>query len=129
VDWWSDSVVWWYGGTPRQWELEGRDPWEICARNWVVELRETERGLEVVPPNQQLRIRYEHFVAEPRSTLDEIAGFAGLKRDPRWPAELQRLSFPDRNEAWRAALPPHVVDRISLLQREDLVRMGYLGRP
>src|ERR1019366_5346778 len=33
VDWWESSVVWWYGGTPKAWRDDGRDPWELCARN------------------------------------------------------------------------------------------------
>src|SRR5262245_31061333 len=49
VDWWPDSHVWWYGGSPRRWAAEGRDPWEICARNWVEELEQIGSGLAGVP--------------------------------------------------------------------------------
>ncbi|MBV8236084.1 MAG: sulfotransferase, partial [Acidimicrobiia bacterium] len=38
VDWWPDSVAWWCGMTPRQWEAGGGDPWALCARAWVEEL-------------------------------------------------------------------------------------------
>jgi hypothetical protein len=129
VDWWGDSVVWWYGRTPRDWASEGRDPWELCARNWVEELRAIERGLQVVPMRQRMDIRYEQMVDRPRETLDAVADFAGLAPDGRWHDELRRLRFPDRNETWRDALRPEVVEQISAWQRDDLRRMGYQTKP
>src|SRR5579871_862196 len=96
VDWWEDDIVWWYGDTPRQWVAEGRDPWEICARNWVEEVKAIEDGLALVPDSQQLAITYEGFVAEPLAVLRRVADFAGLPASPQWEDELSRLSFPDR---------------------------------
>lgn len=127
VNWWETDVVWWYGDTPARWAAEGRDPWEICARNWVEELREIERGLEVVPAGQVLRIRYESFVERPLETLERVRDFLGLSPDAGWRRELDRLRFPDRNEAWRERLDAETVRRITAWQAGDLRRLGYTG--
>jgi hypothetical protein len=127
VDWWEDDIVWWYGDTPRQWRAEGRDPWEICARNWVEELKAIEEGLAVVPDDQCLQITYEGFVANPLGVLRQVAAFAGLPADAGWEAELGRLSFPDRNEAWSKKLDPDVTALVESIQGPSLDRYGYAG--
>jgi hypothetical protein len=125
VDWWEDSFVWWYGGSPRQWAAEGRDPWEICARNWVEELAEIESGLRGVPDAAVLRLRYEDLVAEPLATLQTVARFVGLPDHAGWRRSVGTLSFPDRNESWKGRLDASTVDRITEIQREGLERYGY----
>jgi len=125
VDWWAESTVWWYGGTPGDWAREGKDPWVLCARNWVADLSSTEEGLLEVPPGQRLQLRYEDFVTSPMEHLQEVARFAGLPADRKWDDELSRLSFPDRNEAWRTALDESVRDRVTAIQKPELDRWGY----
>ncbi|MGH2704208.1 MAG: sulfotransferase family protein [Actinomycetota bacterium] len=125
VDWWPDSVVWWYGDTPKRWEADGGDPWELCARSWVEELASIESGLSIVPTPQALRITYEGFVADPIATILGVASFAGLPDDPRWLRRLDELSFPNRNEAWRNSLDPEAVATIEQVQSEELARQGY----
>ncbi len=125
VDWWEDSVAFWYGGTPRDWAAEGRDPWEMCARNWVEEVRAIEEGLAAVPAEQVLRINYENVVSAPVESLRSIADFAGLRNDERWLGELTRLRFPDKNEAWRRQLSPDAIATIEGVQREELAGHGY----
>jgi hypothetical protein len=126
VDWWEDSEVWWYDGTPRRWREEGRDPWEICARNWVEELDAIEAGLGQVPRDQVLGIRYEDLVEDPIPTLERMAGFAGLPPSARWRSAVASLEYPNRNETWRERLPPEVVQRITTIQRDRLTEHGYL---
>jgi hypothetical protein len=125
VDWWPASQVWWYGGTPEQWRAEGLDPWAMCARNWVEELAALREGFASVTDPQILRLRYEELVADPVSVLERVATFVGLEPSDRWRAALDRLSFPDRNEAWRERLDAEVVARITSVQREELERLGY----
>ncbi|MBV8162036.1 MAG: sulfotransferase [Acidimicrobiia bacterium] len=125
VDWWPDSVVWWCGTTPRQWEADGGDPWELCARTWVEEVRATETGLAQVPQQQRLSITYEQLVEHPRETLSDVAAFAGL--DPRdtegrW---LDGVVFPDRNQAWRTRLDAAALSTIEAVEGDDLRRHGY----
>jgi hypothetical protein len=125
VDWWEDGVVWWYGQTPRRWREEGRDPWELCARHWVRELAAVGTGLTAVPAGQRVEVRYEQLVHEPIETVGAIASFAGLGPEPSWTAELPRLRYPDKDDAWRDALAPDARASIERIQRADLRCLGH----
>ena len=125
VDWWEDSLVWWYGGTPKKWAVEGGDPWELCAREWVEDLASLDAGLADVPDEQVLRLRYEDFVADPLPTLHVVARFCGLGPSRSWDTALSALRFPNQNEAWREKLGPAAIATIEGVQRLDLVRHGY----
>jgi hypothetical protein len=126
VDWWPDSVVWWCGMTPRQWQAEGRDPWELCARTWVEELHATEKGLSAVPERQRQTISYEQLVRDPGTTLSGVAVFAGLDPAAAGRSWLDGVTFPDRNEAWRARLDAAAVKTIEGVEGDDLRRHGYV---
>jgi len=126
VDWWPKSVVWWAGMTPRQWEAEGRDPWELCARTWVEELHAAEHGLSGVPESQRLSISYEQLVRDPRTTLGGVAVFAGLDPAVAGRDWLAGVTFPNRNEAWRQRLDPAAISTIEDIQKDDLQRHGYV---
>jgi len=125
VDWWPGSTVPWYGATPTEWAAQGGDPWELCARNWVEELRVMEEGLRGVPATQVHRLRYEDLVSDPAAVLDRVAGFAGLSPSAEWRTRLDAVAFPDRNEAWRTALEPSALATISHVQAATLAAYGY----
>jgi hypothetical protein len=124
VDWWEDGVVWWYGDTPRRWREGGGDPWELAATHWVRELASIGEGLGAVAPERQLELRYEELVGDPVAVLRRVAGFAGLADDPAWVADLRRLRYPNKNEAWRERIDPAARDRVETIQREELLRLG-----
>lgn len=125
VDWWAESIVWWYGDTPERWAAEGRDPWEMCARNWVEELHAVDAGLADVPRHQVLALSYESFLDEPLTTLQRLADFAGLAPSRPWDRSVGSLGFPDRNEAWRTRLDDEPADRITQIQCDELRKRGY----
>jgi hypothetical protein len=125
VDWWDDGVVWWYGDTPRRWRERGGDPWELVATHWVRELASIEQGLGTVAPERQLELRYEALVEEPAALLEQVGRFAGLADDPGWRSELERLRYPNKDEAWRGGLSPEARQRVEAIQRTDLVRLGH----
>ena len=125
VDWWEGSTVWWYGGTPGAWRDGGGDPWELCARNWVEEVRAIDGGLGAIDGERVLHLRYEEFVAEPRETVRQIAGFMGLDEDSTWLDAVGALSLADRNRTWQSRLSPDQVAVIEGVQAQDLVRLGY----
>jgi Sulfotransferase family len=125
VDWWDTSVVWWYGDTPKAWRDDGRDPWELCARNWVEEVRAIDSGLGDIEPERVFRLTYEEFVAAPEETIFRVAAFAGLRDDTRWRDAITGIHFSDRNHEWRQALLPEAVTRIEDVQAEELTRHGY----
>ncbi len=72
-----------------------------------------ERGLDLIPPEQVLRLSYESFVEGPQTTLARIASFAGLPDDDGWSETVAALRFPDRNEAWRVTLDADAVATIN----------------
>jgi omega-hydroxy-beta-dihydromenaquinone-9 sulfotransferase len=125
VDWWPDSLVWWYGDTPTRWAAEGKDPWEMCARNWVEELHAIEDGLASVPAHQVMSLSYESFLDSPVPALQRLADFAGLAPSRSWDRSVRSLSFPDRNEAWRTRLDDDAVRTITGIQSDDLRKHGY----
>jgi Sulfotransferase family len=127
VDWWENGVVWWYGDTPRHWREQGGDPWELAAAHWVRELASIEEGLAAVPPDRRLELRYEELVRAPVAVLQRVARFAGLADDPGWTAELGRLRYPDKNQAWAERLAPEVRARVETIQGEELRRRGHVG--
>jgi hypothetical protein len=125
VDWWPTHHVASYGGTPTEWAAAGGDPWELCARNWVEELEAMEEGLARVAPSRILRLTYEQLVAEPIRELDRIAAFGGFGDDATWHERVAALSFPDRNERWRATLDPEALATIERVQELTLKEYGY----
>lgn len=126
VDWWENSYVWWYGDTPASWRAEGRDPWEICARNWVEEVNAIEAGLQTVPSDQVIRLRYEDLVTDAASAFERVADFAGLPDDATWRRSLATLPISDQNEGWKTRLEPAVVEKVTAIQRPELERCGYV---
>lgn len=102
ADWWPDTPLWWYGGTPRDWEQCGGDPLELAARHYVREVDALEAGLAGVPPERVHRVSHEDLVRSPVDRLRETAVFGGMSDDPGWRAELADVLFPDEVRAGRA---------------------------
>lgn len=128
VDWWETSEVWWYGGTPAQWRAEGRDPWELCARNWVEEVAAIRSGLAAVPAEQVLSLRYEDLVSDPVAVTSAAMDFAGLSpSSPRWVEALSQVRFPNKNQRWRRTLDEQSLQTIERVQHEELLVHGYLN--
>jgi len=125
VDWWPDTVPWWHHQSPRAWEAEGGNAWELCARDWVEEVGVIESGLRDVPVNQTLHLSYEGLIQAPVESLRRVATFAGLAPTDGWLDRVARLDFPDRNDGWRRKLTPASVATIEEIQRDTLIRHGY----
>lgn len=126
VDWWPDSTVWWCGGTPRDWESSGGEPWELCARHWVEELRVIEDGLRGVSADRVFHLSYEQLLRDPIATLADVARFSGLTPHSRWMSELSSLNFPNQNERWKRTLVDDAVHIINSIQKQKLTEHGYL---
>lgn len=125
VDWWPATTMFWCAETPESWAKAGRDPWELCAREWVEQVQSLEKGLQAVASRQVTRITFESFIASPLPTLLELAGFIGLPPSPEWEAELAGLRFPPRGEGWRSELDPGAVSIIERFQIPLLRELGY----
>lgn len=123
VDWWPQTEIWWWGGTPRDWAVQGRDPVELAARHWVHEVEATERGLSGLPRSRVLRVSYEALVRSPVDVLEGTAAFAGLGDDNRWRRDLDQVTFPNRNR--RAGRDTPVDPRVVRIQAGTLRALGY----
>lgn len=122
VDWWPESEIWWWGGTPQDWAGQGLDPMELAARHWVHEVEAIEAGLAGLPRRRVLRVTYEALVRSPVDVLEGVAAFGGLGDDPQWRRDVEQVRFPNRNGyAGRVAVDP-AVDRI---QSGTLRALGY----
>lgn len=126
VDWWEDDPLWWDvdGRSPRTLVAQGADPWELCARNWVEDMRSVEEGLEAVPSDRVMRLRYEDITAAPHDLMLEIADFIGVTPDPQWLDKVDALQLDGRNDRWRE-LPAEALHVIEQVQGEALQRYGY----
>jgi hypothetical protein len=125
VDWWPHSRIWWNGVTPEEWAAGGGDPWELCARSWVEELKVTSRGLHSVAPSRVMKVGYEDFVAQPLQMLEEIKRFAGLPDSDEWLRAAQRCRCRPCEANWRFNLPPGVIATIESIQSDMLRLHGY----
>jgi hypothetical protein len=121
ADWWPDTPLWWYGGTPRDWEQCGGDPLELAARHWVREVEAIETGLAAVPPERVHRVGHEDLVRAPVDRLRETAVFAGMSDDPGWRAELAHVLFADE---FRAG-PPVLDGRVELTRDRTTRSLGH----
>jgi hypothetical protein len=120
--WWPDSEIWWWGGTPRDWAGEGRDPVELAARHWVEEVERIEEGLSGLLRARVLRVSYEALVRSPVDVLEGAAAFSGLGDDHRWRRDLELVRFPSRTRRVRAWPEDPSIARI---QSGTLRALGY----
>ena len=122
AEWWPDAEIWWWGGTPRDWAGQGRDPVELAARHWVQEVERIEEGLSGLPRSRVLRASFEALVRSPVDVLEGAAAFSGLGDDHRWRRDLERVRFPARNPRVGARSE----DRgIAQIQSVTLRALGY----
>ena len=125
VDWWPTTRLFWCPQTPQAWVQAGGDGWELCAQEWVHQLRSIEDGLMAVPDDQITRVRFEHFIESPRAALMALADVIGLRQSQRWESDLERLSFPARGHLWASELEPQAIQTIERVQLPLLQTHGY----
>lgn len=124
VDWWPRQIVFWYGGTPASWAAEGRDPWELCGREWVEQLRTMEEGLASVDPARVHRVRFEQLLEDPSGVVGAARDFAGLSQDRRFDQAVSQIRFPP-DGSWRDKLDPAALITIEAVQAPLLASHGY----
>jgi hypothetical protein len=122
VDWWSDTDIWWWGGTPMDWARDGGDPLELAAKHWVHEVEAIEEGLVGISSRRVLRVSYEALVRSPIDVLTGTAVFGGLGVDPEWQEELAHVRFPDKNRLGPRSEPD---PRVGEIQSGTLRALGY----
>lgn len=126
VRWWPDADIWWLGTTPRRWEAEGGDPYELAARNWRRQVTEILDNQSAIPAAQFLECRYEDLIAGTRPLLRRIAAFCDMEWSDRYERALDEVPVVARNtDKWREQLDDHA-KRVVTEEAGDLIaRLGY----
>lgn len=125
VDWWPDTIVGWYGGTPAEWATAGGHPLELAAHDWVAHMGDIEEGLDGIDPESIRNVCYEDFIQSPTEFLAEIAHWCGLGPADGWIDAVASLRYPNRNAAWESAFDRDTRDLVERIERPVLRRYGY----
>lgn len=119
----------WEGGLAQDrlqdWSSAGASPLALAAIQWDAVIRTAREEAAAHAPKRYAEIRYEDFVSEPRTVIDEITRFAELPTSARMHRFLdQRAGLRDMNYRWREEL-----GRDELLMLDELIgsRLAELG--
>jgi hypothetical protein len=127
VGWWMDHKVWWWHlKTPRQLEMEGRNPIEIAARNWVEEINEIQVGLNAVDPHQVFEVKYEYLLHNFENTFLRMISFMGLEEDKSWIDSIKTLRVGNRNIQWEKNFKKEEHRILYGIQSELLKKFNYI---
>jgi hypothetical protein len=126
VEWWDNHVIWWDGRTAGQMQKDGENRLEICARNWVHEVRELGEGLSAVDPARILDVHYEGMLQDPVGQLAAILDFLGLDMTAEYRHAIEMLGIARRTGGWKTLFSPEQQELLLHLQRSELERYGYL---
>ena len=77
------------------------DVLEVCAVQWAKSVRAARDGLQVVPAEQQLEVRFETLVQAPATTLRRILNFAEVSMDPPLIEHAEETLRADAAHRWR----------------------------
>ena len=113
--------------------------------NWETAVRRVDLFAERLRPDQLLDVRYEDLVRDPRSILEHICGFAGLRDgdaveemisrerrgnfNPGWHDRLAEPISPVGIDSWRKSLEPADVALIEHITGHYFERFGYIHDP
>jgi len=126
VAWWPDTHLWWMDTTPRRWEENGGDPYELAARNWSRQVGEIMGAKSLVPAAQYFECRYERLITDTDSLLDELLRFCDLERNPAFDAHARAIAVrPGNEDKWRDQLDAAALETIARCAGDMLRALGY----
>lgn len=98
---------------------------EVAARQWTESVEAARRGLAQVPPGQQITIRYEDLVENPRP-LELVLELIGLPDPENVLAAYRSTVRADQRGKWKR-LSVDEQDRVLEIQAGTLRQFGYLS--
>jgi hypothetical protein len=127
VAWWDNHVLYWAGKTPQQMVVEGFDPLELAARNWVEEMQSLEKGITLLRSNQLIEVRYDELLHNPYEQLRRILDFMEIttQEDPMFWDIVESLQLAPRQEAWTRNWTESELKMVLDLQGGTLRRWGF----
>ena len=126
VKWWDDHVVWWAGKTPRELEDEGWDRLRVCAKNWVEEVGSLEKGVQGLPSDNRLDVRYEDLLTRPTEVMQEMLAFMGLGASDAFLEVVQSLGLRNREPKWRSNWDDEQERLVTDIEQDLLMKHGYI---
>lgn len=126
VKWWGKHKIWWADATVKELTDQGYDPLEICAKNWVEEVKAIKAGLETVPSHRKHELHYEALMDYPLREISKILNFLGLSENQKFGAVFSALNLKERPEPWRTRWSKVELDRVTATQEPLLREFGYL---
>ena len=107
-----------------QQDLKDTDLLTVIARQWARAAAKAERDLAHFEPGQVLRLRYEDFVDDPLSGLQQICEHCGLEMTTDLARQVQDMVKTDRKLKWQRFEPGELA-RIMPELMSEMQRAGY----
>jgi omega-hydroxy-beta-dihydromenaquinone-9 sulfotransferase len=125
VEWWDDHTVWWDGRKARDIEQGGEDRLALCARNWVREVNELERQLDVVPASSRIDLRFERLLQQPMVELERVIAFLELPWTQPYGAVIESLRLHPVDSRWNRDWSPQQLETVLREAKSTLDSLGY----
>ena len=135
MPWWDGyrgPARWSWGPLPadmaREWEESGRSFALLAGLEWKLLVEAFETARASVPEHQWLELRYEDFVADPRTAIGSILEFLELDWTRAFEEGFRRYRFDaGRTDAYRRDLGIHDVALLDASLSPVLERHGYVA--
>ncbi len=107
-----------------QTDLQENDILKIIARQWSIPSRKSAHDMESFPDSQILKLKYEQFVDDPISHLENICAHCSLEMDNRMVEATRAMVKSDRKFKWQR-FDPETLAQILPEIKEEMGRHGY----
>ena len=127
VAWWDEHILYWANQSPKQMVAAGSDPLELAARNWVEEMQSLEIGIENIPKDCLLEVRYEELLRQPYEQLIRIFDFmeVSAREDIEFWEMIKSLKLQAKQEKWMSEWSESELEMVINLQGEMLRRWQF----
>lgn len=129
-DGWKGPGSWRYGrlsdADRKSWEEHDRSFVLLAGLAWKTLVASVEEARRNDPDAPVHDVRYEDFLADPVSTMEEIASALELPLDEALVDRVREIELRDQRGRHRKDLSADHVETLTEVLREDLARYGYL---
>lgn len=107
------------------WRVHDRSFVALAGIQWRILMRAAAAAKKVVPENQFMKVRYEHFAEHPLETFREILDFCDLEKSRTFETALSRYEVESANYKWRQDLDAAQQAILTAALGEELRQWGY----
>lgn len=124
VNWWQNTDIWWWKGTPQDWAQEGKPPIRLCALHWKHNVTEILKNKKLFEPNY-LSIKYESLVENPPKILKKVINFCELSQSKEYLSIIPK-KLPNMNFKWKKMLTDKQKSILMKTIGDELEKLGYI---